>query len=89
MWKHLSNEHRGNEEKIDFDVKVVKKFKKPISRQINEALRISGKKKEENLNSKKEYNGNSLKTLVLNDENKFNCSDCDYKTSSKQIHTST
>ena len=68
MWKHIQNEHEGNIDEVKFDMKVTGAFKHAIKRQINEAQRISKKNSKENLNSKKEYNGHSIKRLKLSNK---------------------
>ena len=40
MWKHVENEHEGNVEDVKFNFKVTGKFKRPLTRQIDEAYRI-------------------------------------------------
>ena len=53
MFKHRQNEHEGEEMK--FRMEITKKFRDPLTRQANEAVRISGRNKEELLNSKNEF----------------------------------
>ena len=54
LYKHKHNEHEN--EDMKFSMKITKKFRDPLSRQANEAVRISGRKKCELLNSKNEFN---------------------------------
>ena len=54
MFKHRSNDHNGEE--IKFRMEITNKFKDPLTRQANEAVRISKRKKHELLNSKNEFN---------------------------------
>ena len=77
MDKHVLKEHKGNTDGIVFDWKVWRKFQKPLSRQIAEAIRFDNKTNEANLNWKSEYFQHTVKRLQLNDyENKrmYNCS---------------
>ena len=55
MRKHVDNEHEGNGENVEFQWKVTGTFKKPLQRQLTEAVKISRKPNEENLNSKNEW----------------------------------
>ena len=64
MRKHVDNEHEGNGENVEFQWKVTGTFKKPLQRQLTEAVKISRKPNEENLNSKNEYNGQRLRWLI-------------------------
>ena len=54
MYKHKQNEH-SNEE-MAFSMKITKRFSDPLSRQANEAARISIREKYGLLNSKNEFN---------------------------------
>ena len=54
LYKHKENEHKNEEMKIRME--VTKKFKDPLTRQANEAVRIKNRKKVERLNSKGEFN---------------------------------
>ena len=54
LYKHKHNDHANEEMK--FSMRITKKFRDPLSRQANEAVRISGRKKGELLNSKNEFN---------------------------------
>ena len=58
-------EHSDETEKVDFQMKIVGKFKNPLSRIINEAIRIKNKDPELLLNSKAEFHGPSLKRKVF------------------------
>ena len=48
------NDHENEEMK--FSMKITQRFRDPLSRQANEAVRISSRKKDELLNSKNEFN---------------------------------
>ena len=68
MRKHVDNEHEGNGENVEFQWKVTGTFKKPLQRQLTEAVKISRKPHEDNLNSKNEYNGQRLRRLNFNEQ---------------------
>ena len=50
LYKHKHNDHENEEMK--FSMKITQRFRDPLSRQANEAVRISSRKKDELLNSK-------------------------------------
>ena len=54
LYKHKQNEHRNEE--MTFSMKITKRFSDPLSRQANEAARISSRGKYDLLNSKNEFN---------------------------------
>ena len=54
LYKHKHNDHENEEMK--FSMKITQRFRDPLSRQANEAVRISSRKKDELLNSKNEFN---------------------------------
>ena len=66
MFKHVNDEHCGECDEVKFSWKVLKKHKKPLQRQIHEAVNISKKGQYENLNSKSEFNYQSVERLSLN-----------------------
>ena len=68
MMKHVENEHEGRGENVSFHWKVTGTFKKPLQRQLTEAVKISRKPNAENLNSKNEYNGQRLRRLNFNEQ---------------------
>ena len=43
MYKHVTNDHAGEEDLVDFEMAMTSSFKKPISRIINEGVRIKNK----------------------------------------------
>ena len=49
--------------------KVLRKHKKPLQRQLHEAINIDKKSPIENLNSKNEFNGQSVKRLAIVNSN--------------------
>ena len=63
LYKHKHNEHAG--EDIKFSMKITKKFRDPLSRQANEAVRISNRPKGEILNSKNEFNHPPIARVVV------------------------
>ena len=54
LYKHKHNDLPH--EDMKFSMRITKRFRDPLSRQANEAVRISGRKKSELLNSKIEFN---------------------------------
>ena len=54
LYKHKQNHHKNEE--MSFSMKITKKFTDPLSRQANEAVRISSRGKNSLLNSKNEFN---------------------------------
>ena len=58
--------------------KVLKKHKKPLQRQIHEAVNINRKTSKESLNSKDEFNYNNTKRLRLEEKtaNPHDCKTC-------------
>ena len=54
LYKHKHNDHPH--EDMKFSMRITKRFRDPLSRQANEAVRISGRKKSELLNSKHLFN---------------------------------
>ena len=54
LYKHKQNDHK--EEEMKFRMEITSKFRDPLTRQANEAVRISGRRKNEILNSKNEFN---------------------------------
>ena len=54
LFKHKQSDHINEE--MNFRMKITKRFKDPLSRQANEAVRISNRGTEETLNSKNEFN---------------------------------
>ena len=71
----MLREHNGDMENIVFDWKVIKKFQKPLSRQLKEALCIEKKDKSVNLNLKSEYFKNNTCKLILN-KAEYTCDKC-------------
>ena len=65
MYKHSVSEHSGECDETDFSWKVLSKHRKTLHRQISEAVNISSKLPCENLNSKSEFNGQSVFSSLL------------------------
>ena len=63
LWKHDQMVHGGNGA-VSFSMKVVKSFRDPLTRQINEAVRISNCSSTTQLNSKTEWHGPATVRLV-------------------------
>ena len=63
LWKHVQMEHEGSLE-VSFSMKVVKAFTDPLTRQVNEAVRIENCSARTQLNSKSEWHGPATVRLV-------------------------
>ena len=63
LWKHSQLEHGGSLQ-VNFSMKVVKAFTDPLSRQVNEAVRIENCSARTQLNSKSEWHGPATVRLV-------------------------
>ena len=86
MYKHVKNEHGGNVTDVKFKFQVIKKFQKPLQRQLYEAKCIEKTPMHENLNSKDEFNGQVLRRLELNHrKNSLNCKICGHQAESSTI----
>ena len=52
-------------------------FRKALQRQLKESVEIDGKKPEENLNSKNEFNGQRIRRLIIDsDPQGYKCFSC-------------
>ena len=69
MYKHKEIEHKN--EDMKFSMQVTKKFKDPLTRQANEAVRISNRGKMELLNSKTEFNHPPIARITVERRNFF------------------
>ena len=67
MYKHKQNEHEGEE--IKYRMEITKKFRDPLTRQANEAVRITSRKKNEILNSKTEFNHPPVARITVEGKN--------------------
>ena len=63
LWKHAQLKHNGSLT-VSFSMKIVKCFRDPLTRQINEAVRITNCTAETQLNSKTEWHGPATIRLV-------------------------
>ena len=63
LWKHALVAHGGST-RVSYSMKVVKSFRDPLSRQVNEAVRISNCTAATQLNSKTEWHGPATVRLV-------------------------
>ena len=61
MLKHIEDDHEHEKDKVEFEIFVTKSFNKPISRIIDEGLRIKNRDRDTLLNSKSEHYGPSVK----------------------------
>ena len=69
LFKHKENEHKSEEMKISME--ITKKFKDPLTRQANEAVRINNRGKSELLNSKSEFNHPPTARISVERRTKF------------------
>ena len=76
MIKHVNEEHDGNKDDVKFTWKVKKKHFRPLERQVYEAVNINNKASEENLNSKHEFNYQTVKRINLENNPKLDCKVC-------------
>ena len=65
MLKHIQEDHKDEQESINFGVKITGIFKDPMTRQLDEAIRIQRKDPKLLLNSKKEFHGSAIPRKVL------------------------
>ena len=76
MLKHMQNEHTSlDSEECGFRWKVMAKFKKPMQRQLSEAINIENAKGNEIMNLKNEYFKNNIKGINLY-KNQVKCKHC-------------
>ena len=64
MLKHISNEHKDEEDDVHFQMKIIGKFKDAMNRQIRESLEIRNKNPSVLLNSKSEFYGPCVKRKI-------------------------
>ena len=69
LWKHKQKEHGDEEMKVT--MQITKKFRDPLTRKANEAVRISHRNKNpgELLNSKSEFNHPPVARIVIEKRN--------------------
>ena len=76
MYKHMKNEHDNlTRQECEFRWTVVKKFKKPMQRQLSEAISIDSENSEHLLNLKNEYFKANIKGIDLC-RKQFICTHC-------------
>ena len=77
IFRHAKKVHEKEIKNVEFGMKIVKTFTKPISRIINEGIRIKNRDINTLLNTKHEYFGPSVKKRVI--ENSIECDECGYR----------
>ena len=79
MKQHMINDHADKQ--CDFSWSIVNSFKKPILRQLTEAVNINNTVEKEQMNLKSEYFVNNINKIKLNyeDTNNFTCKICGRK----------
>ena len=65
LYKHILSDHQEEKQQVQFQMKVVGRFKTAISRQIDEGVRIQNKNSKFLLNSKTEFYGPAIKRKIL------------------------
>ena len=63
LWKHAQMSHQGSVD-VSYSMKVEASFRDPLTRQVNEAVRIANCKSATQLNSKAEWHGPATVRLV-------------------------
>ena len=63
LWKHCTEEHAGVE--VQFRMRVVRKHRTPLTRQIQESVEIENSAANILMNSKGEYNGSRIPRIVV------------------------
>ena len=71
LHKHRVSDHEG--EDMKFRMEITNKFRDPLTRQANEAVRISKRKKHELLNSKTEFNHPPIARISVVRKEKQKC----------------
>ena len=80
MKKHIESDHKNNDTVCEFEWKIINSFRKPMQRQLSEAVHINNTNSKEVLNLKNEYFSNNIKGLELpNLENRITCNSCGHK----------
>ena len=80
MRKHIESEHENIRSKCEFEWKVMGAFRKPMQRQLSEAIYIQNTNPTEILNLKSEYFSNNINGLELtNHTRKLTCKSCGSK----------
>ena len=65
LYKHVLYEHENEEDKVDYEMKIVGKIKNPLARQMDESIRIRNKPADLLKNSKAEFHGPCIKKKIL------------------------
>ena len=65
MYKHIKEKHSDEENKVKFDMRISGRFKNPMTRQLDEAIRIQKTPTNALLNSKKEFYGPAIQRKAL------------------------
>ena len=63
--KNIQETHKDEENQVRFKMKITGRFKKPMIRQLDKAIRIQNKDPKTLLNSKKEYYGPAIQRKIL------------------------
>ena len=84
MLRHIRKEHENNAENVKFKWKVLKKFQRPLQRQLYESQKISSKSRNMILNSKLEFNSVNTKKLFMQKQH-FQCKGCSAKFEEKKL----
>ena len=66
LYKHAQTHHGGRLD-VKFSMKVANRFRDPLTRQVNEGVRIHNCEAEVSLNSKSEWHGPATVRLVIDD----------------------
>ena len=62
--KHINEKHESEKDKVEFSMKITGKFNNPLSRQVDESLRIKNAKPNSLMNSKSEFHGPCIRRKV-------------------------
>ena len=65
LFKHIQDEHKDEEDQVNFKMKITGRFKKPMIRQLDGAIRIQRRDPKTLLNSKKEFYGPAIQRKIL------------------------
>ena len=77
MRKHIREDHEDKCSKCDFSWKVIGTFKKPMLRQLSEAIHINNTEKKSLMNLKNEYFKNSIESMkIANQKEEIQCDQC-------------
>ena len=66
LYKHAQIDHQSRMD-VDYYMKVKSKFRDPLTRQVNEGVRIARCQAEVDLNSKSEWHGPATVRLVIDE----------------------